>query len=143
MTFRSSFPYFTRYTQPNVPLPNSSSILIFRHSNSGNCNGGFRLLQRDGSLKLAAVFMRHSQMQFFVTFETFDQILRQDQRSTDPLQLRLVIIDLHDCHIRLVEYNYTGTLILSLKKEDVGFFYKKAKWNKKKIRKKTEKTELK
>ena len=53
----------------------------------------------------------------------------------------------HDCHVRLVEYNYTGTLILKLKKEDVGFFFtKKQKRNKKKKkRKKTEKkkTELK
>ena len=52
----------------------------------------------------------------------------------------------HDCHVRLVEYNCTETLILNLKKEDVGFFfYKKAKTkqNKTKKRKKTEKNGVK
>ena len=66
---------------------------------------------------------QHSQMQFFVTFETFDQILRPDQRSTDPLQLCLVIIiDLQECHVSLHR-----DLILNLKKEDVGFFLQKSK----------------
>ena len=31
-------------------------------------------------------------MTFYVKFETFDLILRPDQRSTDPLQFRLEII---------------------------------------------------
>ena len=45
----------------------------------------------------------------------------------------------HDCHVRLVEYNYTGTLIL----KTLDFFFTKSK-NETKKRKKTEKkTELK
>ena len=34
----------------------------------------------------------------------------------------------HDCHVRLVEYNYTGTLIL----KTLDFFLQKAKKNQKK-----------
>ena len=67
------------------------------------------IVMRDGTLKQASIITRRSNMQIYVTIETFVQILRPDKRSTDPLQFRLVIIYLYDSHICLVEHSYTGT----------------------------------
>ena len=69
----------------------------------------FNIVTRDGAFKQASIITRQSNMQIYVTIETFVQILRPDKRSTDPLQFRRIIIYLHHCHICLVEHSYTGT----------------------------------
>lgn len=69
----------------------------------------FNIVRRDGTFKQASIITRQSNMQIYVTIQTFVQILRPDKRSTDPLQFCHVIIYLHHCHICLVEHSYTGT----------------------------------
>ena len=52
------------HTEPNVPLPSCSFILISLHSKSGKLTGGSRFFTRHESLKEAAIFARQLQCKF-------------------------------------------------------------------------------
>ena len=81
MTFRSSYSYLTRQTEPNDPHPSSASIRTSLQLNSGNFGGGLGFLARDGSLKQAAIFSRQLQMQI---------CSNSGQSSTDPFPFPVV-----------------------------------------------------